>query len=67
VGSIPITRSNPLLNNKNVGEDGAQRLIITGMGHALPTTLWPRIVEAIAAHAARADAPGRLTGRPPER
>lgn len=33
---------------------GAQRLVIEGMGHALPITHWPRIVEAIAAHAARA-------------
>jgi pimeloyl-ACP methyl ester carboxylesterase len=30
---------------------GARRLIIEGMGHALPITLWPRIVEAIAQHA----------------
>jgi pimeloyl-ACP methyl ester carboxylesterase len=35
---------------------GAQRLIIEGMGHALPITLWPRIVEAIAAHADRVQA-----------
>jgi len=34
---------------------GAQRLIIEGMGHALPVTLWPRIVEAIASHAARVE------------
>ena len=33
---------------------GAERLIIEGMGHALPITLWPRIVAAIAAHATRA-------------
>jgi pimeloyl-ACP methyl ester carboxylesterase len=32
---------------------GAERLIIEGMGHALPITLWPRIVDAIAKHAAR--------------
>ena len=31
---------------------GAQRLIIKGMAHALPITLWPRIIEAIATHAA---------------
>ncbi len=36
---------------------GAQRLIIEGMGHALPITLWPRIVEAISVHAGRAQAP----------
>ena len=33
---------------------GAQRLIIEGMGHALPITMWPRIVAAIAAHASQA-------------
>ena len=35
---------------------GAELVIIEGMGHALPMTMWPRIVEAIATHAARADA-----------
>ena len=29
----------------------ASLLIIEGMGHALPITLWPRIIDAIAAHA----------------
>jgi pimeloyl-ACP methyl ester carboxylesterase len=33
---------------------GAQRLVIEGMGHALPITMWPRIIEAIATHAAAA-------------
>jgi pimeloyl-ACP methyl ester carboxylesterase len=33
---------------------GAQRLIIEGMGHALPIAMWPRIVAAIATHAAQA-------------
>jgi len=33
---------------------GAQRLIIEGMGHALPIANWPRIVAAIATHAAQA-------------
>ncbi len=33
---------------------GAQRLIIEGMGHALPISLWPRIVAAIASHASKA-------------
>lgn len=37
---------------------GAQRLIIEGMGHALPITLWPRIVPAIAGHAAKASKSG---------
>jgi pimeloyl-ACP methyl ester carboxylesterase len=35
---------------------GAELVIIEGMGHALPITMWPRIIEAIASHAARADA-----------
>ena len=41
------------------GVDTAQAIpnavlhVIEGMGHALPITLWPRIVEAIAAHAGR--------------
>jgi pimeloyl-ACP methyl ester carboxylesterase len=30
---------------------GSRRLIIEGMGHALPIALWPRIVEAIVMHA----------------
>jgi pimeloyl-ACP methyl ester carboxylesterase len=38
---------------------GAQRLIIHGMGHALPITMWPRIVAAIATHAAQASPGGR--------
>jgi pimeloyl-ACP methyl ester carboxylesterase len=37
---------------------GAQRLIIEGMGHALPISLWPRIVGAIATHAAQASPTG---------
>ena len=31
---------------------GAELLIIEGMGHALPISMWPRIIEAIAQHAA---------------
>ena len=30
---------------------GAKRLIIEGMGHALPIPMWPRIVDTIAKHA----------------
>jgi pimeloyl-ACP methyl ester carboxylesterase len=30
---------------------GAKRLIIEGMGHALPIRMWPQIIDAIAAHA----------------
>jgi hypothetical protein len=36
---------------------GAQLQLIDGMGHDLPRALWDRIVDAIAANAARADAP----------
>ena len=31
---------------------GAELLVIDGMGHALPISMWPQIVEAIARHAA---------------
>ena len=34
----------------------AELLVIEGMGHALPISMWPRIVGAIAAHASKADA-----------
>ncbi len=30
---------------------GAKLVVIEGMGHALPITMWPRIVDAIAEHA----------------
>jgi pimeloyl-ACP methyl ester carboxylesterase len=30
---------------------GAELLIIEGMGHALPPSLWPEIIEAVAGHA----------------
>jgi pimeloyl-ACP methyl ester carboxylesterase len=30
---------------------GAKRLIVKGMGHALPIPMWPQIIDAIAAHA----------------
>jgi pimeloyl-ACP methyl ester carboxylesterase len=30
---------------------GAKLLIVKGMGHALPISMWPQIIEAIAAHA----------------
>jgi pimeloyl-ACP methyl ester carboxylesterase len=38
---------------------GAQRLIIEGMGHALPISMWPRIVATITTHAAGALPGGR--------
>jgi pimeloyl-ACP methyl ester carboxylesterase len=34
---------------------GAKMLNIEGMGHDLPRAAWPRIIDAIAIHAARAD------------
>lgn len=33
---------------------GAKCLIIEGMGHALPISMWPRIIEAISTHAEEA-------------
>lgn len=36
--------------------------MIEGMGHDLPRVLWPRLIDAIAAHALRAD--GRANGHP---
>jgi pimeloyl-ACP methyl ester carboxylesterase len=35
---------------------GAELLLIEGMGHSFPREVWPRIIDAIARHAARADA-----------
>lgn len=34
---------------------GAQLVLIEGMGHSFPHEVWPRIIDAIANHAARAD------------
>lgn len=36
---------------------GAELLVLEDMGHYLPPALWPRLVEAIAANARRADSP----------
>jgi pimeloyl-ACP methyl ester carboxylesterase len=35
---------------------GARLMKVEGMGHDLPRPLWPELIEAIAAHAAQADA-----------
>jgi pimeloyl-ACP methyl ester carboxylesterase len=35
---------------------GARLMKVDGMGHDLPRPLWPELIEAIAAHAAKADA-----------
>jgi pimeloyl-ACP methyl ester carboxylesterase len=35
---------------------GARLLMIEGMGHALPISMWPRIIDAIATHAKAASA-----------
>ncbi len=42
---------------------GAELMTIEGMGHDLPRAAWPRLIDAIAAHALRAD--GRANGHPP--
>ncbi len=42
---------------------GAQLMTIEGMGHDLPRAVWPRLIDAIAAHALSAD--GRVNGNPP--
>jgi pimeloyl-ACP methyl ester carboxylesterase len=34
---------------------GAKFLLIEGMGHDLPRGVWPRIIDAVAENAARAD------------
>jgi pimeloyl-ACP methyl ester carboxylesterase len=34
---------------------GAELMMIEGMGHDLPRVLWPRLIDAFAAHAAEAD------------
>ena len=36
--------------------EGAELVLVDGMGHDLPQPLWPRIVDAIAAHVRRAEA-----------
>ncbi len=41
---------------------GAKLVMIEGMGHDLPRVLWPRLIDAFAAHAAEAD---RLAERRP--
>jgi pimeloyl-ACP methyl ester carboxylesterase len=42
---------------------GAQLMMVEGMGHDLPRAVWPRLIDAIASHALRADA--NAAGRPP--
>ena len=43
----------PLACGVDVAESvpGAKLLVIKGMGHALPISMWPQIIDAIAAHA----------------
>jgi pimeloyl-ACP methyl ester carboxylesterase len=36
--------------------EGSELIVIEGMGHDLPRQLWPRIVDAVAAHVERAEA-----------
>jgi pimeloyl-ACP methyl ester carboxylesterase len=40
---------------------GAELMTIEGMGHDLPRAMWPQLIDAIAAHAQRAD--GRANGQ----
>ncbi len=42
---------------------GAELMMVEGMGHDLPRAVWPRLIDAIAAHALRAEA--ALDGHPP--
>ncbi len=46
----------PIAGGRDTAEaiPGAELLVIEGMGHDLPRQAWPRIVEAIGKHAARA-------------
>jgi pimeloyl-ACP methyl ester carboxylesterase len=47
---------------------GAKLMSIEGMGHDLPRAIWPRLIEAIADHAARADRlPARRSLQTPAR
>ncbi len=34
---------------------GAELLVVDGMGHDLPAAVWPRLIDAITSHTARAD------------
>jgi pimeloyl-ACP methyl ester carboxylesterase len=48
--------ADPLVDPK-AGQDtaasipGAKLMIVPGMGHALPTSVWPEVIDAIAGHA----------------
>jgi len=43
----------PLACGQDVAQTvpGARLVVVAGMGHALPISMWPRIIDAIAAHA----------------
>jgi pimeloyl-ACP methyl ester carboxylesterase len=41
---------------------GAELIMIEGMGHDLPRAVWPRMIDAIAEQAARADAAAQADG-----
>lgn len=45
----------PLAGGKDTAEAvaGAELLVIEGMGHGLPESVWPRVVDAIAEHAGK--------------
>jgi pimeloyl-ACP methyl ester carboxylesterase len=43
---------------------GAKMMGVEGMGHDLPRAVWPRLIDAIATHAARADGAGQYDPSP---
>jgi pimeloyl-ACP methyl ester carboxylesterase len=43
---------------------GAKMMSVEGMGHDLPRAVWPRLIDAIAAHTARADGAGHYDPSP---
>ncbi|MDQ6810693.1 MAG: alpha/beta fold hydrolase [Actinomycetota bacterium] len=43
---------------------GAGLMMIPGMGHDMPRAVWPRLIDAIAEHSARADGPSKRQPTP---
>jgi pimeloyl-ACP methyl ester carboxylesterase len=41
----------PAVSTPPKASPGARLLVVPGMGHALPISKWPQIIDAIAAHA----------------
>ena len=42
---------------------GARLMMVPGMGHDLPRAAWPMLIDAIAEHVSRADAPAAGAAR----